>query len=107
MSHLFPLIFLACLSAIAMGLYARRNTWRRSLVTYGVIVLCLPLIALATTLGLSSMLDRPTTISADFLSEFMTTFAPWFLPWLCAPMLGGLVLGRLSARSREAKAQPA
>ncbi|MEL6643997.1 MAG: hypothetical protein AAFQ79_08690 [Pseudomonadota bacterium] len=107
MSHLFPLIFLACLSALAMGLYARRHNWRRSLVTYALIVLCLPLVALVTTLGLSTMLGRPAAISAGFLAEFMTTFAPWFLSWLCAPMFGGLVLGRLSERSREAKGQPA
>ncbi|MEL6800773.1 MAG: hypothetical protein AAFO80_12905 [Pseudomonadota bacterium] len=101
---LLMVLLLGFLPCLAMFLHARQNSWRHSIVTFVVVTLCLPFAVMAVVLLASVLMGRTVQLSFDTLTYYLTTSGPQIILFFGAPMLVGLLLGRLSARISQGKA---
>lgn len=108
MSVLFILpLFMAFLAGLAMFIYARQNTWRRSLITLVVATLGLPFGIMAVVLLAGVMMGRGLHISLESIAYYLTESGPMILLWFGPPMALGVLLGQLRGRLSRKKAPAA
>ncbi|MEL6516801.1 MAG: hypothetical protein AAFQ39_03730 [Pseudomonadota bacterium] len=101
---LLMVLLLGFLPCLAMFLHARQNSWRHSIVTFVVVTLCLPFAVMAVVLLASVLMGRTVHLSFDTLAYYLPTSSPQIMLFFGAPMLVGLLLGRLAARVSQGKA---